>query len=110
MFRDISQDVFSAVAHLRGKVTTTTGYNTVSFRLREGQSGTYESHNNPEARATSVVACCTTPKRKCSNGQNRQHFHVDGQHDIPSMARFVREATGVCHQPCCRNPGTNNSG
>ena len=111
IFGDSSQEVFSAVVFLRGKVISGNGCPQTNHRFRvwKSQSGTHESHDHTKTRALSLVVCSKTKegRPKGSDARHKQDFHVDRQHHCPTMDSLPRKATSLRSYPCGGDLGAN---
>ena len=112
MFGDSAQDVFSAVAFLRGKVATTTGYTTaLAFVFVNARVALMIALTIPKLELQALLLAARL-RKEIENALTVRvdNTFVDGQCDGHSVAPFIGETAGVCHQPPCRNPGTSDSG
>ena len=112
MFGDSSQDVFSAVAFLRGNLAIANGYTTeLAFVYGRARVATTKALTVPKLNLQALLLAARLRKEIENALPVRiEHLLVDGHYDSTSVAPFIREATCVRHQSRCRNPGPNNSG
>ena len=105
MFGDSSQDVFSAVAFLRGQIVSEHGNLTeLAFVSRKARVAPMKALTVPKLELQAALLS-TRLRNDIQQALTLEieNFHVDRQYHGTAVVTFPRKATGFCRKSCRRN-------